>query len=284
MLRKTAALLALAGATMAAEPSCPIIFDGRVPSTATLNDFDTNKGGGWMPFNPDYIRADALPWSETLQLPTVEAPSRFDADSDTVPVEVTLSDDSIFMTQRGFRRAGLQFLADSNEGSPAAKGRKTIHFSIQVDPARPLNLTHEYLLVWHETAAYDANQFNFEAGTIIGQESLGGDTYKLLDRNYKVLWETPILEGAWQNFGITLDFVKNTLQLWYSEGDAALAKATEPISNNNAGNGQYQIGILKKPTGTSDVVNSGFQESGIDEGLIYGGLFIEDSDNDCVSA
>lgn len=206
MFRKAAALLALAIPSLATDPTCPLVFDGRVPSTASLADFDTSNGGGWMPFNPDYVRADALPWSSILVLPEVEAPSRFDATSETVPLEVTLSDESIFMEQKGFRRAGLQFLEDSNEGSPAVGGVKTVHFSIRVDPERPLNLTHEYLLVWHETAAYDANQFNFEVGTIIGQESLGGDTYKLLDREYKVLWETPVLEDEWQNFAVTVDF------------------------------------------------------------------------------
>lgn len=55
------------------------------------------------------------------------------------------------------------------------------------------------------------------------------------------------------------------------------------MSNDNSGGGQYQIGILKKPTGTSDVVNAGFQESNLNEGQIYGGLFIEDSANGCVS-
>lgn len=203
MLR-TAALLALARATIAVDPTCPLVFDGRIPSTAALTDFDTNNGGDWMPFNPDYIRADAVPWSESLLLPEVETPSRFD--TETVPLEVTISDESIFMEQNGFRRAGLQFLEDSNEGSPANTGQKSIHFSIRLDPERPLNRSHEYLLVWHETAAYDANQFNFEAGTVIGQEGLGGDTYKLLDRNYQVLWETPILDDAWQNFAITVDW------------------------------------------------------------------------------
>lgn len=55
------------------------------------------------------------------------------------------------------------------------------------------------------------------------------------------------------------------------------------MSNNNAGGGQFQIGILKKPTGTSDVVNAGYQESKLNEGQIYGGLFIEDSANACIS-
>lgn len=72
--------------------------------------------------------------------------------------------------------------------------------------------------------------------------------------------------------------------MWYSEGDAELEQAAEPFANDNAGEGQYQIGLLKKPTGTDDVVNSGYQESGIDEGLIYGGIFIEDGADGCVSA
>lgn len=55
------------------------------------------------------------------------------------------------------------------------------------------------------------------------------------------------------------------------------------MQNDNSGQGQYQIGILKKPTGTSDVVNSGYQQSGLNEGLIYGGVFLEDSANNCIS-
>jgi len=190
----------------AAEPSCPIVFDGRVPKDASLTDFDANNGGGWMPFNPGYVKGETLKWSEILKLPEVAEASRFDSDSGTVPLEVTLSDKSIFMTQNGFRRAGLQFLKDSNEGSPASKGKKTIHFSLRTDPQRALNLTHEYILVWHETAAYDANQFNFQTGTILGQTGLPRDTYKLLDRNNKQLWSTPIKSDTWQNFGITVDY------------------------------------------------------------------------------
>jgi hypothetical protein len=52
---------------------------------------------------------------------------------------------------------------------------------------------------------YSANQFNFQTGAIIGQD-LPKDTYKLLDRNNKQLWSTPIVEDAWQNFAITIDF------------------------------------------------------------------------------
>ena len=71
--------------------------------------------------------------------------------------------------------------------------------------------------------------------------------------------------------------------MYYSKGDEPLKSVTQAVSNNNAGAGQYQMGMLKKPTGTSDVVNSGYQASGIDEGQIYGSLFIEDSADGCIS-
>lgn len=126
--------------------SCPIIFDGRVPSTAALSDFDTANGGDWNPFNPDYIKGASLEWSDILLLPKLNSTSLFDAESATVPVEVTISDESIFQSQNGFRRAGLQFLADDNAASPASEGIVTIHFSVLQDGAKALNLSHEYLV------------------------------------------------------------------------------------------------------------------------------------------
>ncbi|KAF5528513.1 hypothetical protein CGCA056_v000379 [Colletotrichum aenigma] len=280
----TLATPALSAALTCRSPiRCPIIFDGRLPSTAVPTDFDAPNGGGWNPFNPSYVKGNALLWSDIVLLPSVPA-SRFDAAAGSRAVEVTISDESIFMSQRGFRRAGLQFAADTNTGSPGGEGAKTLHFSVRQDAERPLNLTHEYLNVWHETAAYDANQFNFQTGTIIGQPGLPEDAFKLLDRESRLVWSTPMAtDGSWQNFALTLDFDENTIQVWYSANDEPLQKSGDIISANLAGQGQYQIGMLKKPTGTDDVVNSGFQESGLDEGQIYGGIFIEDSAGGCVS-
>ena len=70
--------------------------------------------------------------------------------------------------------------------------------------------------------------------------------------------------------------------VYYSAGSAKLAQVAGPTIVNLAG-GQFQIGVLKKPTGTSDVVNAGYQEPNLNEGQIYGGLFVEDSANGCVS-
>lgn len=256
--------------------TCPITLDGRVPVDTELADFDSYATS---PFNPDYIRGDES-FSETLLFPDVPN-SRFD-DEGFKSVEVTISDLSIFQEQNGFRRIGLQIQGDENEGGPGTVGVKTLHWSVKQDPARTFNLTHEYLNVWHETSTYDGNQFNFETGTIIGRPG-NENTFKILDRQNTEVWSTPIDESEWQNFAVTLDFEQNTLQVYYSVGDTPLEAVTEALSNNNAGEGQYQIGILKKPTGTDDVVNSGYQETGIDEGQIYGSIFLEDSSDGCVS-
>jgi hypothetical protein len=182
---------------------CPIVFDGRVKASAVPTDFDSTSTSI---FNPDYVKGQNLKWSDILKFPDV-ANARFD-NATQKAFEVTISDASIFQTQRGFRRAGLQMQGDTNNGSPGTKGVKTIHFSVRWDAQRALNLSHEYLNVWHEAADYSANQFNFEAGAILGQASLPKDTWKVLDRKNKQIWSTPIVKDDWQNFAITLDFNK----------------------------------------------------------------------------
>lgn len=193
-----------------AETLCPIVFDGRPDSSLEPLDFDD-----WntSPFNPDYVKGAGLPWSSILQFPDISPPARFDDPTYQKPFEVTINDSSIFNNQRGFRRAGLQFQGDTNRDSPGSSGIKTIHFSLKWDAQRPLNLSHEYLNVWHETADYSANQFNFQAGAILGQNSLARDTWKVLNRQNRQVWSTPILRNEWQNFAISLDFVRKFVYL-----------------------------------------------------------------------
>ncbi len=191
-------------AATAADVKCPIVFDGRVKTTAVPTDFDSYSTSI---FNPDYVKGQNLKWSDILKFPTTPSPARFD-NATHKPFEVTISDASIFQTQKGFRRAGLQLAGDTNTGSPGSKGVKTIHFSLRWDAQRALNLSHEYLNVWHEASDYSANQFNFETGAILGQSGLARDTWKVLDRKNKQIWSTPIVKDDWQNFAITLDFDK----------------------------------------------------------------------------
>ena len=70
------------------------------------------------------------------------------------------------------------------------------------------NANEQTQAVWHEAADYSANQFNFELGAILGQDSLPKNTYKVLDRKNKQIWSTPIEKAEWQNFAIQLDYGK----------------------------------------------------------------------------
>lgn len=181
--------------------SCPIVLDGRVPVATELSALDTANGI----FNPDYVKGNDVAWSDALLFPEVAA-SRFDLAA-YKPVEVTINNASIFNTQYGFRRAGLQFANDSNTGSLGYQGVKTVHWSIKADAERALNTSHEYLNLWHEAADYSANQFNFQTGLMIDQPELAADDWKLFDRDLSLLWSTPRETDVWQNFAITLDIV-----------------------------------------------------------------------------
>lgn len=58
----------------------------------------------------------------------------------------------------------------------------------------------------------------------------------------------------------------------------------KPIENDIQGQGQFHFGVLKKAiNGTGDLTKTGFHESGINEGIIFGGIFEEDSADGCVS-
>jgi hypothetical protein len=126
-----------------------------------------------------------------------------------------LSDASIFAPsatdiQTGFRRAEL--LPSSNNGSdPSTLGIKTLHFSLRKSNARPLNLSHEYQLVFLEDATFSTNQFVLKTGTIAGQPAAQNADLLVLQGNVnapvvKNLFNVTFLADTWHNFAIVLDF------------------------------------------------------------------------------
>jgi hypothetical protein len=181
---------------------CHIVLDGRVPTNLSKTPivFDTSNAL----FNPDYVKGNNLTWSQILKFPA--SASRFDG-ADHTAVEVTISDASIFQKQFGFRRAGLQFASDSPQDA-SDSGIKTLHFSVKQDPSRPLNLTHEYLNVWHEAADYSNNQIQFQVGTLIDNARAKKNNFKILDRAGKQIWDIPVDGKKWQNFAVKLDYTK----------------------------------------------------------------------------
>lgn len=72
--------------------------------------------------------------------------------------------------------------------------------------------------------------------------------------------------------------IHRTTQVFYSTGSTPLAQVTEALPNDVSGQGQYHFGMLKKPVnGGSDITKSGQQPTGINEGIIYAGILLEDS-------
>ncbi|KAF1992822.1 glycoside hydrolase family 131 protein [Amniculicola lignicola CBS 123094] len=274
---------------------CPLIFDGRILQNLTLSSFDSAAAS---PYSPTYVKGQNLTWSQILLLPNPNATtaSRFDSSAHR-PLEVTVNDASLFRSgaglQLGFRRAGLLLKGDGNAiGADAADaGVVTFHWSVKQDSVKPLNLSHEYMNVWHEKADYSGNQFAFVGGVVLVVD--GGDgvdteeernSWKIQDSKNKFIFRTKIEFDQWQNFAVRLDYVASTVQVFYSTGDDFLKAATEILPNDNAGGGQLQLGIAKKPTETETVVWDGYQESmPHGEGQIYGGVFVEDSKDGCIS-
>ncbi|GKT65631.1 hypothetical protein ColTof4_03607 [Colletotrichum tofieldiae] len=274
-----------AGATPGAKAQCSLQFDGRIPKAFTAADFD----GTSSPFNTANVFGKGLKFSDLVQLPGGQ--SLFDVNS-TQPFEVTINDKSIFApsatnVQVGFRRA--EMLPLSNDGKDAStQGIKTLHFSLQKDAQRPLNLSHEYQLVFLESADFSTNQVVLKTGTILGQNTADPDTLQLFGNVASSptpeLFKTKFTPGVFHNFAIKLDFTANTTEVFYSQGNSALKSQGAPVANNIAGQGQYHFGILKKPVnGGDDITKSGDQPSGINEGIVYAGIFQEDSSTGCIS-
>lgn len=196
----------------ASAQKCTLQFDGRIPGTFTPASFDAANAF----FSQSNVFGQGLKFSQLIQLPSAPPPSLFDDGANTVPVEVTISDDSIFApsadnVQTGFRRAEL--LPASNSGTDASTlGVKTLHFSVAKDAARPLNLSHEYQLVFLESNDFSTNQLVLKTGTIIGGAGGNPDTLQLFgnvnDNPPKVLFSAPFQAGVFHNFAVTLDFNK----------------------------------------------------------------------------
>ncbi|CAE7208497.1 hypothetical protein P3342_011043 [Pyrenophora teres f. teres] len=255
------------------------VFDGRVKAAATAADFDTAAS----PFGKDNVKGQNLTFSQLIAFPDVPA-SLFDKAAGAKAIEVQINDQSIFVpgnvaanAQTAVRRTEL----NPNGGGNTTVGVKTLHVSLQPSAAHPLNISHEYLLTFLERADFGANLFQVRTGTLIGSDGSTKNDLVLQGNTAagtKQLFTTPFTAGVWTNLALQLDFTANTIQVFKSTGTDALVKATEPLPNDLSGNGQFHFGVNKNPTNPgADVLRSGFQESGILEGVVYGGIFIEDS-------
>ncbi|POS85273.1 hypothetical protein EPUL_004581 [Erysiphe pulchra] len=260
-----------------ASQQCRLQFDGRIPANYNPGSFDVKTSI----FKTDAVIGKGLKFSDALTIPPVK-PSLFDVK--TISVEMSITDKSIFNNQIGFRR--IELLPESAElEDPSTEGIKTVHFSLMKDSMNPINITHEYQLAFMETKDFTNRQWVLRTGTIDGQKQ---DPNNLVlmgnDEDGDVLFTTPFTDDEFHNFALTLDFDDNHITVYYSKGSAPLQNVLTRTPNDLTGRGEYHFGMLKKGLAFGkDVTKEAYQENGIDERLIYGGIFQEDSLDGCVS-
>ncbi|KAF2263366.1 hypothetical protein CC78DRAFT_603800 [Lojkania enalia] len=300
-------LSAIPAGTGATAALCPMTFEGRIAQNATKALFTSAQS----PFNPKYVLGQNVAWDQVISFPEVE-PSIYDKAVGAKAIEVTINDRSIFASssegpETALRRSELLI----NNNPSTITGQKTWFFSLHTSPSRPLNLSHEYLLAFHESQDYLADFWSLKIGVPMqGPEHYGqilgyqdeGVTQNMLDvgevlylQGYK--WAVPIqtyflapfARNVWHNIGLYLDYDSNHMQVLYSSGSDPLKVMTPLLLNNLSGKapttlGETHIGIQKRPVGANltNFLYEGEQEWGIHEGLVLGGIWqIEGHPGDC---
>lgn len=276
----------------------PLIYDGRAPFNYTVEDLDNSldpylsvvKGS----MNASYYTQllghafNATPlWSPNLWSPIEQ------------PITISIDNTSVFvpggsMPQNGFRRTELIAQKDGNHtalNAIADVGITVFHVSILEELDKPLNMSHEYQIVWIEpndgTHVFEiqlGSPFTIPTGTVPVSDAR---FLKVRNHALDLLFETPFTSHDWHNFAVQIDWTNLTLGVFYSTNGEPLEAVTGLVENSSAspgaaGQGDYHFGVLKLPLADpdetaaqqGDVVHFGIQE-GDTEALTYSGVFIE---------
>lgn len=205
-----------------------------------------------------------------------------------------INDESIFSSggtpQTGFRRSEVMpAINNGSESDITVQGTTTVHWSLRSDSSRPFNLSHEHQLVFHESEDFSIDQFMLKTGAPFNETFIEAEHKTLRlegsqTSNPTTFFVTPFDDDVWHNFAVTIGWDSSDFTMYYSQDDSPLEVVNSSV-NDNTGFGQQHWGIIKLPTGDAgiDVVHDGFQESGLNEGLSYSGIFIEDSTDGCIS-
>ncbi|KIP02987.1 hypothetical protein PHLGIDRAFT_269698 [Phlebiopsis gigantea 11061_1 CR5-6] len=277
----------------------PVLWDGRARFNLTGADLNSNVG----PFLTVVKGSENASHYSSLLGPTLAPTPLWAPRSGHLeqPVSISIDNTSVFAPgggapQLGFRRT--EFIAANNGDHadliPVIEGGKTaFHFSLRADTKRPLNLTHEYQVVFiepndgsHVFEVQLGSPYTNPTGTL---PSADAHEIKLRDHALDLLFAAPFTPGAWHNFAVQVDWTNRTLAVLYSADAAPLRVVTPPSPNLSAqlgadGQGDFHFGVLKlplvdpndTPTEQGDVVHFGIQE-GTTEALIYSGVFVENA-------
>ncbi|KAK7459560.1 hypothetical protein VKT23_009542 [Stygiomarasmius scandens] len=270
-----------------------VVYDGRVPLSYNSADIDASTG----PFLTVVKGSETASHYSEVGNTTPPTPL-WSSVVEEQAISITIDATSIFVPggstpQNGFRRT--EFIAQNTSlGSLNAVtevGVTKFHFSVRENPDLPLNLTHEYQIVFIEptdgTHVFElqlGSPFTNPTGTLPDPDA---SSFKVRDHALNILFSTPFTSDTWHNFAVQVDWNQLTLQVFYSTDGDELQAVTEVVPNSSAaqgsaGQGEFHIGVLKLPlvnptdsaTDQNDVVHFGIQED-TTEGLLYSGVFVE---------
>ncbi|KAF9265171.1 hypothetical protein L218DRAFT_159775 [Marasmius fiardii PR-910] len=299
-VRSLVPVLLLAGFHSQLTLAQTLVFDGRI-SQSTKNETLDASADPWLTAVKGKNAATKYSGFLGPNVPPTPLGSKGGKGNSEQVISIRIDNSSIFVPggatgtpQNGFRRTEL--IAQKNQSVEALKndtqtGITRFHFSIKEDQAAPLNLTHEYQIVFiepsdgsHVFGVKLGSPFTIPTGTL---PAANANFFKVLDHNSTVLFQTPFTSSTWHNFAVQVDWNARTLEVFYStEGDLLVpvtnVKGNPTATVGAAGQGEFHIGVLKlplanpadSPADQGNVVRFGLQE-GTTEGLLYSGVFVE---------
>ncbi|TPX35416.1 hypothetical protein SeMB42_g07170 [Synchytrium endobioticum] len=263
-----------------AAANAKIVWDGRLKPGFNATDFDSNK----TEYNPAYTRPNiphVLKWSDILEFS--HAKCLFDPLGTSV--EVILKNHSVTAfgeknIQYGFRRTEL--LPKPMPNNTLYQGIKTFYWSM-TPTKRLANLTYDHVPVFLETTTgthifdiHYGSPYNWNKTADSAVLSLMSSSTAGYDK-VQSLFSVPFTAGVIQNFAVTVNFDKATLQAYHSTDDQALKEVVKPIANPVGVVENIHYGLLRLPLATAaDMVHNGYQEPNLEVSVKYCGLFILD--------
>ncbi|KAK2778630.1 hypothetical protein CKAH01_11704 [Colletotrichum kahawae] len=245
---------ATGGAAKAGNTTALVLPDGRIKQDATPENFNVLESV----FKSAVVKGDEA--------------SLFDKSTNTKAFAINIDDKSVFIPKGGeaqsnIRRADLLPSIRSQLNDVAVTGVRTLHFSIQRDATKSLNVTHDYQVVNLESKDFSFHQFDVRTGAENAQDIATFGNSKATAKPEKI-FSTPFGVGKFENFAIKMDFTAKYVSFKFT-----CTAVTEPVKNDMAGLGEYHFSLQKNPVGTAA------QPTGIKEAIIFGGIFMEDSTN-----
>jgi hypothetical protein len=243
----------LSAALAAHLASAAVIWDGRFndfTSSADLNKWSWSNQVGPYQY---YIHGSAAVDRYVNLSPDYKNP----ADAVSKQGAKFTLDSTAFWNGQNMRRTELipQTKAAINSG------KVYYHFSMMRKDTNAPSVNRE-----HQINFFESHFVEMKSGWISGEQGTSNPNLQfMVSQNSK--WKTEWKANVWHNVAYEIDFSKNTVGFWHSEGGDALKQVVAPVSASTSSNGaDWHLGVLELP-------RSGYSDS--TEDFYFSGVYIE---------